>query len=179
MKYIYIILLFFTGIINAQWQTQSSKDEFGDYTGKTTDIMVFKGKFSNSATINSNAMIRFVKYNNAVSVGVLEYNSSWASFCADWVRIMVKKADGSKYQQVYTTGVPTAYGTVGSDYKYCADSLTYYDPKPGRRKRLTKQGKYFMVDKLRDLTFGDKVYIVTSNGTNYLFELSFSNHHKL
>ena len=160
-----LLLLIVTVSMNAQWQSFNIVDEFGDDTGKKAIGFVVDGRFSNSATTNSPARLRVVDHGHTAVVRILEYNSSPASFCTDYITLSIKKADGRKYFQTMYKGHYT------DGFKYCGDTFRINEPAPKWRARKERKGKYFLIDKLREVESGDKILISSQSGPQYIFAL--------
>ena len=80
------------------WQTVDVTDEFGDPTGESVTRMFVEGKFSNSATINSDLIAKIVDYGESVLIDLFEYSSPpSATLCYDGClgEVSVKRADGT------------------------------------------------------------------------------------
>lgn len=67
------MVLAFTSLSNAQWETRSYVDDFGDPTGSSYKALDADGVFSNSATKNSEAAYVFVDGGSSLAIYVLEY----------------------------------------------------------------------------------------------------------
>lgn len=79
-KLFFLTMVLALNLLNAQdiafdkWQTIETQDEFGDSTGEKVDRLVVKGKFSNSATSNSDLIVKVVDYGESCSISLYEYN---------------------------------------------------------------------------------------------------------
>lgn len=81
--------------LNAQWETKYYVDDFGDPTDQSYETFLADGKFSNSATINSDAMYHFVKDENGLVVYVYEYKSRKATNINDvFTTVKIKTPSG-------------------------------------------------------------------------------------
>lgn len=83
LRILIILVILFSGRVHSQettttrynqWIETSIVDEFGDNTGKTSKIYLTKGKFSNSATTNSDLTIRVIDYKDYFHISLFEYN---------------------------------------------------------------------------------------------------------
>lgn len=166
-----LLLLMFVGITaNAQWKQVSLVDGFGDATGATAKTLLATGKFSNSATIDSDATLRLQDQGHTLFLSILEYNNNPASFSGKWMRITVRKKDGFKLVEAKVRKIKGGYSYVG-DYHYGAQQLTWNEPTKRRRKKIKKRGQIFMLDMFRSLEPGDKILIETEDQVKYLFTI--------
>ena len=81
-----------------KWEEVSITDEFGDLTGESVQRAWFEGVFSNSATSNSDLVVKIVDYGSALLLGFYEYarqpNASMG-YESTFGDISVKRADGT------------------------------------------------------------------------------------
>ncbi len=99
-KKILLLLIFFPCLANAQynfktWQTIPLVDEFGDETGQKTKAIFGQGTFSNSATSNSELIVKAIDYNVDILIELYEYGNGPAVTYNDITGfIKVKRANG-------------------------------------------------------------------------------------
>lgn len=80
------------------WETVQVTDDFGDPTGESVVRFFSEGKFSNSATSNSDLIVKVVDYGESILIDLFEYSSPpSATLCYDGCLgdISVKRADGT------------------------------------------------------------------------------------
>ena len=81
-----------------KWQTVVTTDNFGDPTGDSVSRIFGKGVFSNSATSNSELIVKFVNWGDAMTLSLYEYGSAPGasiSYKSAFGVINVKKDDGT------------------------------------------------------------------------------------
>lgn len=78
------------------WEKVETVDEFGDSTGESVLRLLVNGKFSNSATVGSDLIVKVVDYGDAAIFTLYEYGSSPASmgYKGNLGSIKVKLASG-------------------------------------------------------------------------------------
>ena len=92
MRYLLIILSL--TFLNAQWGVANYVDEFGDLTGdKFLSNTIYDGKFSNSATTNSELKVRFLVDKDEVNIQLYEYGSRLVKSGIDDYRVSIKYGD--------------------------------------------------------------------------------------
>lgn len=90
MNRILILILSFT-FLNAKWEVANYVDEFGDLTGdKFLSEIIYDGKFSNSATTNSELTIKFLVDKDEVNIKLFEYGSKLVKLGIGGYRVSVK-----------------------------------------------------------------------------------------
>ena len=81
-----------------KWEEVSITDEFGDLTGESVQRAWFEGVFSNSATSNSDLVVKIIDYGSALLLELYEYarqpNASMG-YKSTFGDISVKRADGT------------------------------------------------------------------------------------
>ena len=102
-----IVLVFamvaLTFSMNAQlnydkWQVVVTTDEFGDPTGDNVSRIFGKGVFSNSATSNSELIVKFVDWGDAMTLDLYEYGrtpGASLSYKSAFGEIKIKEDDGT------------------------------------------------------------------------------------
>lgn len=81
-----------------EWQETIIVDEFGDPTGETVSYALFEGTFSNSATTNSELIVKVIDYGEAILFELYEYGRTPGAsmgYSSEWGQISVKRADGN------------------------------------------------------------------------------------
>jgi hypothetical protein len=105
MKKVLLVLamIALTFSMNAQlnydkWQVVVTTDEFGDPTGESVSRIFCKGVFSNSATSNSELIVKFVNWGDAMTLDLYEYGrtpGASLSYKSAFGMINIKKDDGT------------------------------------------------------------------------------------
>ena len=170
-KYLLLALLFVGISASAQWENVETTDSFGDKTGNFVPMLIAEGKFSNSATTNSKSFIKIIDYTSYVAFYIYEYGSNPASFCSDYMRMKIKKANGSileHYWNGYTSS--NDISLLHDNFKYCGKTVLARTPKKKRQEKLLKKGKTWASKILRSLESGDKISIITQ-GSSYRFTI--------
>ncbi|WP_271406939.1 hypothetical protein [Tenacibaculum soleae] len=81
---LFIIILSYS-IVNSQvkqkikydeWVETNFVDQFGDKLNKTTKVYFTKGKFSNSATVNSDLIVRITEFKKSFHISLYEYGTA-------------------------------------------------------------------------------------------------------
>jgi len=96
----------FTFSMNAQlnydkWETVVTTDNFGDPTGESVSRIFGKGVFSNSATSNSELIVKFVDWGDAMTLDLYEYGrtpGASVSYKSVFGVINIKQDDGTVVQ---------------------------------------------------------------------------------
>ena len=98
------------------WETVEIVDEFGDSTGESVIRTFAKGTFSNSATANSDLIVKVVDYGDGIAFDLYEYSSPPAAkLCYDgcFGNISIKRANGDI--ETYEVFAPKSGGIYVSD----------------------------------------------------------------
>ena len=108
MKKVVLVLTMvaLTFSMNAQlnydkWESVITTDEFGDPTGDSISRIFGKGVFSNSATSNSELIVKLSDYGDALFLDIYEYGrtpSASLSYKSAFGVINIKKDDGTVVQ---------------------------------------------------------------------------------
>lgn len=102
--FLIIITIILSTTINAQkieydiWKETMTVDDFGDETGTSVLSNYSKGKFSNSATSNSNLIVQTADFGTSIVMYLIEYGTSPKAKLGDAGKsgvITVKRADKS------------------------------------------------------------------------------------
>ncbi len=101
------------------WKSSSVIDDFGDPTGAFVKVLYGKGTFSNSVTSNSELIVRFTDWGDALTVAIFEYGrtpSASITYTSEYGIIRVKKEDGTVLK--LKTFAPKSGGLYFSDDSY-------------------------------------------------------------
>ena len=89
MRYLLIILSL--TFLNAKWEVANYVDEFGDPTKKSYLYKnIYDGKFSNSATTNSELRVDFLVEKDEVNIQLYEYGSKLVKLGIGGYRVSIK-----------------------------------------------------------------------------------------
>lgn len=107
-KIILFVLLHSPIFLQAQlnydkWEVIETVDEFGDKTGEKVAQIFAKGTFSNSATTNSELIVRISDYEDMMFISLFEYGKTpeaKLTYDSSFGKISIKREDGliEKYQ---------------------------------------------------------------------------------
>lgn len=151
---LFVSLSSFSQLTYDKWETINYVDEFGDETGESAIRLLCKGTFSNSATTNSDLIVKFIldKKSEYIAISLYEYGSSPEAsmgYDSSFGNITVKLEDGTK--KTFKTFAPKSGGLFFTKGSY-NDFIKF----------LTTNSNF-------------KVYIGKSdfenNGSSYLFEV--------
>ena len=175
MKKLLLILMFVPLVSSGQqWTAVETVDNFGDKTGKTVNQIVLEGRFSNSATTDSNAWVFFTDYGEReIQIRIIEYTDNPAIFLDDWVELYIKKASNDKQ---YGRRFVSKSDVVGYPLNFSFGDKALYTKRINDKKwaKYVKKGKetaYSFGGLLLDLSVGDKINIKTESGSDYIFEV--------
>lgn len=146
-----------------KWTTVETTDDFGDNTGEKMNMIVVKGKFSNSATANERLYAQIGDHGNLIQIRLFEYEKPPAAQIGKKFSegvIKVKLEDGTIREFNMKS-----YGELGICVK---------DAGPGNRNKRDIENFNEFASFIRDKTQTAKVFIDARSfggysGT-YLFE---------
>jgi len=143
-------LILFVTISNSQWKLNYYVDDFGDSTKESYNYVDIIGKFSNSATTNSECLFRLIQDKDKFRIIVFEYQKYPANFTTSYssggytisasVQLKVKDPDGEiktfffdvSKKEIYQKNTP----------RIPQKSLAYFLTKKGVYKFTFKEGAY-------------------------------------
>ena len=87
----YLLIIFSFTFLNANWGVSNYVDEFGDPTAESyLHKTIYDGKFSNSATTNSDLKVTFLVDKDKVSIQLYEYGSRLVKVGIGGYRVSIK-----------------------------------------------------------------------------------------
>ena len=95
-----------------KWENVELKDKFGDKTGEVIKSILVKGKFSNTATTDSDLIVKISDYGKHIKFSFYEYNKPPEATIVSKTRIgriYIKRANGEEETH---RGYAMSYGGV-------------------------------------------------------------------
>ena len=103
------------------WELSIVKDEFGDPTGDSVYVKLFKGLFSNTAVQNEEMTIKVVDYGDSFLFGIYEYNRNLATISYEhsfgYIKVKTESGEVVKYKTFNMSGSGLYFDSDSDFYK--------------------------------------------------------------
>lgn len=169
-----IMLFIATMTISAQesieWESKFYVDEFEEPTDVGYDVIMLTGKFSNTATVNSDLTVRIISSNDSFSIDLYEYNRGPAaslSYETKFGSFKIKQGD-----EVYTIDAMASKNGGIYVWKFKNTKKTVVAKNYALLHQILTEGGPIMISiNENDFDSGKSKYIVKTNiaplpGTN-------------
>ena len=163
-------------------KTIDNTDQFGDVIEGKRSILKAVGKFSNSATVNSNATIFFERTPKYVGFVLHDYNGSRNNYYKHEFEVHIKKNNGEKQLVlIHINSYSTYSGYDNIEWVTVESHLKHFKPEDWSQKRYGKHtarhkegGSYYSLQKRYDMLYaleqGD-IVIIKEGTSTYKFTL--------
>ena len=148
-----VSMLLMVLFVNAQWETKYFVDDFGDPTEESYKTFTVVGKFSNSATLNSECIFIFIDNGEYLKIEVYEYCNKKASFDRDLTNIKIKTPSGEVIEMPWILIDKNYIAFCNDKNNFIKVNLRYYTKI---LKILSEKGDFKMI-------FSDKALVVFPN----------------